>query len=206
MRSSVDNNYDGRILVVPRTGNLLVSQPALQDPVFERSVVMMMDVDLGEKNTGSMALMLNKCLESVDIHDVFNDWHFQGPTPHLFLGGPVDHERLFVLHKLGERLGDCVEVCEGVYIGGDIDLIKEYVEGGYPVEGIMRFFLGYCGWGSQQLKDELEENVWAVARLTANNKANLLVGSGEDYWRRVVSEMGDAYHHWLSIPQHPEFN
>ena len=63
-----------------------------------------------------------------------------------------------------------------MYIGGDFDCMIDYVNAGYPLEGFVRFCLGYSGWDVGQLDDELKNNVWAVTSM--KDADTILQGSG----------------------------
>ena len=66
-------------------GQLLVATPALVDPNFERSVVLLLDHD----EDGSLGVLLNRP-SPVPVRDILPDWHELADEPSvLFLGGPV---------------------------------------------------------------------------------------------------------------------
>ena len=80
----------------------------------------------------------------------------------------------------------------------------DYVNSDYPIEGAVRFYLGYSGWDVGQLDDELKQNVWAVAPIS--DAENLLLGSDDGYWHGQVRTMGQKYKGWLYHPQNPALN
>ena len=81
----------------------------------------------------------------------------------LFLGGPVGTQMMFYMHTLGpEVVPEAIEVGDGVWFGGDFDAIKRYVELGAPVEGRIKFIVGYSGWEKDQIASELQRHDWAV--------------------------------------------
>ena len=91
-----------------------------------------------------------------------------------------------------------------LYIGGRFKDIIDYVNADYPVEGNVRFYLGYSGWDIGQLDNELLENVWAVAPIV--DAGQLLLGGDDGYWHDQVRSMGYNYRGWLYHPQNPRLN
>ena len=84
----------------------------------------------------------------------------------VYCGGPMANDRLFFLHTLGEVIPGCRKIKDNLFVGGDFDAVMEYVNLGYPLEGYLRFFLGYSGWSRLQLDEEISNRVWAVTEST----------------------------------------
>lgn len=183
----------------PVKGDILVAEPMLAEPYFKRSVVLLLD---DAPDGGNLGLTLN-IATPVTLQDLFPNWD-NGKHIRIFSGGPVETDRLFVLHTLGDRFSGAVEVARGIYVGGNLDEIVDYVNSGEDAEGKIRFFLGYSGWSKNQLTKEILENSWAVNSWPASDE--MLIGQGNAYWRREVERLGDKYRSWLLIPQNPEFN
>ena len=85
-----------------------------------------------------------------------------------------------------------------------IEKLIDYIEKGNPYEGKIRFYLGYSGWGSGQLENEISRNTWTVNNLPEPD--TLLYGSGASFWREQVKQLGPDYRSWLMVPPHPSFN
>ena len=183
----------------PHMGSLLVSEPLMEDNYFARSAILVLDEP---EAGGHFGLILNKPTE-MTLKDLMPDWE-QGDRIPIFCGGPVDLQRMFLLHTLGDKLGASAEVLPGIYVGADLDKIIEYIEEGGEVDGRLRFFLGYCGWSPGQLADEINRKSWAVNALP--QCSNLLKGEGVDYWSREVKDLGEDYRGWLVVPTDPSLN
>ena len=183
----------------PHMGSLLIAEPLLDDQYFARSVILVLDEPV---EGGHFGLILNKPTEFT-LHSLMPDWN-EGKRIPIFCGGPVDLQRMFLLHTLGEQLGSNTEVLPGVYVGADLDKIIDYVENGGEIEGKLRFFLGYCGWAPNQLKGEIRGKTWAVNSLPQSQ--NLLKGEGLAYWHREVRDLGEDYRGWLVVPEDPSLN
>lgn len=179
-------------------GTLLVAEPLLGEPHFQRAVVCVIEHTTQQ---GSLGLVLNKPIgcyldELVDI-----------TTTHkieVFCGGPVDENRLFFIHTLGSLISNSIPLGNDLYIGGDFDAMIAYVNRGYEVEDKVRFFLGYSGWSYEQLQHEVAEGVWVIAPESVAQ--HHLIGKGDLYWRNIVKNQGEEYHSWLTYPKSPSYN
>lgn len=183
----------------PHSGSLLISEPLLDDNYFARSAILVLDEPV---DGGHFGLILNKRTE-MTLHELMPDWETGKRVP-IYCGGPVDLQRMFLLHTLGERLGSVTEVLPGIYVGADLDKIIDYLDSGGEVDGKLRFFLGYCGWSPGQLDAEINGKNWAVNALPQSHR--LLQGDGVEYWNREVKDLGDEYRGWLVVPTDPSLN
>lgn len=94
----------------PARGSLLVAKPTVQDYMFGRTVIMVVDHD---SENGTMGLIVNK-LSGLLLHDVLPDAASLGIDIPLYVGGPVHTDMLFILHTLGEQLiPDSLQVARG---------------------------------------------------------------------------------------------
>lgn len=185
--------------VDPKPGHLLLAEPMMLDPNFYRSAILVLD---REDDGSHLGLILNRELPAT-VDAIIADWPGTENMP-LFNGGPVEIDRLFLLHRLGRIVDDSIEILPGIYTGGNADQIRDYIASGAETDGMIRFFIGYSGWGTGQLTKELLENSWAVN--VNPDAADLLRGSGEEFWRREVGRIGSDYRSWLNIPAHPSLN
>lgn len=177
----------------PTKGCILLAEPMMTEPVFERSAVLLLDTD---REKGDLGLVLNKPTGTT-LRDILPEWQ-GGEDVMLFQGGPVDWRRLFMLHTMGDYFTGSEEIIPGLYVGGDIDEIVAYVSSGLPVEGRLRFFMGYSGWTCDQLQSEILRNSWAV--VSPERGDDLLCGEGDQYWRREVEKLGESHRSWLTVP------
>lgn len=185
---------------LPVRGSLLVAKPTVDDFFFKHSLVLMVDGDEGD---GAMGVMVNHYM-GYNLRDILPDIESTEEIP-LFLGGPVGTQMLFYIHTLGpEVIPEAIGVGDNVWFGGDFEAVKRYVELGAPIEGRIKFIVGYSSWGKDQLASELERHDWAV--LNQGDK-QLIMGDGDDdLWREAVSRFGNRYRLWLSLPNDPTNN
>lgn len=184
---------------IPAEGMLLVSEPFLHEEYFNHSVILLVDY---EKGGNAMGVVLNNPTK-YSLQELITDVTTEDPIP-VYCGGPLADDRLFFLHTFGDLIPESRLVCDGLWVGGSFEAMRRIVNDGYPVEGNIRFFLGYSGWSENQLDSELANNVWAVAGTP--DAHTLLRGYGDSYWHERVRAMGPGYKGWLYHPQDPMNN
>jgi len=180
----------------PSKGRLLISEPFMGDYYFGRSVIL-----LAEHNEeGSFGVILNKPV-SAKFNEVLKDFpDFDAP---MYLGGPVETDSLFYIHTLGEQLEGATEILDGLYWGGDIEVLKELILLKKIDSKDVRFFIGYSGWGAEQLNTELKRNSWVITR---SSKKRVLSTDPMMMWEKFLSKMGDNYKYWNKFPIDPTMN
>lgn len=179
------------------TGSLMVSQPFLRERYFKHAVVSVIDHSPGGN---PMGVVLNNCT-ALTLNDLLEELSDTAPVP-VYCGGPVGQDRLFFIHTLGpDIIAGATEYAPGLYVGGDMDAMTGYLRQGYPVQGTVRFFLGYSGWEPGQLEQEIDDEVWAVAPAkTGITPETLLTLHGDAMWHTVVRAMGRHYRLWNLHP------
>lgn len=180
-----------------KQGDLLLSDPFLEDPNFSRSVVL-----ISEKNdAGFVGFILNKKVENIVVSDVLDvDFDFEAD---LYYGGPVDSDKLYFIHCYGKELEGSEEVVNGVFLGGDFDKLTELARLGIVKPNKVRFFLGYSGWDIEQLPEELNQNSWIS---TFSAKYDIFTLNPSTLWKYVLEDMGGKYKMISNFPEDPRLN
>lgn len=184
-----------------KPGALLLSEPFLQESCFFRSTILLVE----HNEWGSMGLVLNK-QTPLTLESIFPDLCDYGlPSIPIFCGGPIDHQRLFYLHKFGKKISFSTEVGNGIYIGGEFDdIVAQLRTHRSNITQDILFCLGYSGWDSHQLKQETDENVWVITHpRTIHFEACY---QEDEFWRSSVKQLGAPYTTWLSYPRLPYLN
>ena len=184
--------------VLPKKGNILISEPFLCDQYFERSVVLL--VEHGEEY-GTMGFVLNKPIKE-KLNDFFPELNDLEPVP-LFKGGPVSANRLYFIHSLGDIIPGALPVRDGLYFDGDFDVVKAYLLNGHTAKGTIKFFLGYSGWEQAQLLQEIDHNSWLVGKL---DEPEIFKEEGDICWKKSLQALGDKYRSWANFPKRPFMN
>jgi len=182
----------------PQKGYLLIAEPFMSGAYFSRSVIILIE----HGNQGSMGMVLNK-RTSLFINDFFAGMEDMSSIP-VYLGGPVATDHLYFIHSLGDIIPDCVKITEDLYFGGDFESIIYYILNGNPVDGMLRFFLGYSGWSENQLSDEIKDDSWLVGKPIPSSL--IMQAEGEMFWKSTVESVGGIYKAWVNFPKHVILN
>jgi len=184
-------------LVEPSRGDLLISEPYLPDPNFDRTVVLICEND----ENGTIGFVLNKKAH-VSLTDVMDD--LSGTQADLFVGGPVQQDTLHFIHRSDELKDQANQVIEGLYWGGDYDKLASLINTHKLNNDDIRFFVGYSGWSEGQLLSELQEKSWIVFQ---NPSPELIFDTdAEGLWQAVLKKMGGKFKLISNYPTDPRLN
>jgi len=144
------------------TNQFLIAMPGMVDEAFAGAVVYLCE----HSEKGALGLMINKPVD-IRLRNLFEKVDLSlesselGEQP-VFFGGPVQTERGFVLH---ERQGEgaspfssTLSVPGGLEMTTSKDVLEAMAQGGGPRRVLVT--LGYSGWATGQLEDELSRNGW----------------------------------------------
>jgi putative transcriptional regulator len=184
------------ILLKPKQGRLLIAEPSiLDDDAFNRSIIL-----LTEYNTkNAIGFIVNKPL-SFTVNDLIPEINCSFT---VYQGGPVEQDNLYFIHKIPELIPDSIEVDTGIFWGGNFDSLKELLNSQHLKSTDIRFFLGYSGWGTTQLKEELEINSWFVSE---NDYPNILATDTSTIWKNKLLQKGGEYKIWANAPGNIQLN
>lgn len=181
----------------PKQGDILISEPLMNDFHFGRSVVLLVDHSEAD---GTFGVIVNKQLD-VSVNQLVDDFpDFDAP---IYLGGPVAEDQIFFMHTLGNLIPDACKIMEGLYWGGDNKTLDTLIATGIANEDNVRFFLGYSGWESGQLVGELVRNSWLVSHVSTDR---LLTTTPSKMWETYVNNLGKDYEMWKHFPMNAEDN
>lgn len=176
--------------------HLLCAVPQLQDPNFERSVVLML-----EHNTkGALGLVVNNPLPNTmaEVADGLDlEWLGEDEQT-VRLGGPVEPMRGWIVHDQAAWDPTADEILPGIYLTTSLEPVTRAgrTRIGVPGSNFM-FLLGYAGWQSAQLEDEIAAGSWVAVPLAEEPAAYSGVGpqflfetDPDDMWDRALRSIG----------------
>lgn len=180
-----------------KKGHLLISEPSnLGDLSFNRSVVLLADHD----ENGSVGFIINKPL-NYTIRDLVPEIN---ATFKIYNGGPVEQDNLYFIHNVPELIPNSLEISNGIYWGGDFASTRDLINQGVIHKDNIRFFLGYSGWNSNQLQQEMNTNAWIIS---TNSYENKIIGKvTTNFWKEKILELGGNYLIWSNAPENPSLN
>lgn len=169
-------------------GQLLLAMPGMEDQRFRRSVILLCE----HSDDGAMGIVINKPINDIDLSQVLDqlDLDIPPPTPgmklpEVFLGGPVNPSRGFVLHSSDVSVASSVPVTDQIRLSSDMDIMQKIAENTGPDRQIVA--LGYAGWEPEQLMAEIKENVW----ITAPADLDIIFADDSfDKWEMAIKRMG----------------
>jgi putative transcriptional regulator len=184
------------ILNTPSKGSLLAAQPYLGDPHFEQTVILL--TEHGEE--GSVGFVVNKSLE-IDFDDLVLKFpKFQSKIYH---GGPVQEDNLYFIHRKGDLIPGSIQIHGDLYWGGDIDPLKDLISMKLIGPQDIRFFLGYSGWTSGQLMDEVRNHSWIILE---SDTVSVLDDSPDALWSKIMHLAGGDFPLFANGPEDPMLN
>lgn len=183
-------------MIEPAAGILLISDPFLKDPNFSRTVVLLCD----HKEEGSFGLVLNRSFDHT-LDELITE--LEGYHVPVYYGGPVQVDTLHFLHQLPDEIPGGQEISNGIYWGGDFDTVVHQLKNGTLDLSKIRFYLGYSGWSSGQLHDEIKVKSWLT--VTATRKLIFNTETG-DIWKDAIKSMGGPYKQIIHYPIDPQLN
>jgi putative transcriptional regulator len=180
-----------------KKGTVLLAEPFMQDPNFRRAVVLVCE---NNKTDGTVGFVLNKPLQ-MKINELIED--FPEIESQVFYGGPVATDTIHYVHDVGEILDESTLVMPGVFWGGDFEKLKFLVESKLVLPHNIRFFVGYSGWSSGQLKEELGYKSWIISKMHANY---IFKSKPKHLWQQVMFNLGDTFSVIAQIPETHSLN
>jgi len=138
--------------------HFLIAMPHLGDPNFFHTVTYLCE----HTEKGAMGLVINRPLD-ITLTDIFEQMSIETKADEfdhipVFMGGPVEQERGFVLHQPAGDWEASQTVTEQVAITSSRDILEAIARHEGPDQFVI--VLGYAGWGSGQLEQELADNAW----------------------------------------------
>jgi putative transcriptional regulator len=186
--------YKNRL--TPAKGRLLISEPYLGDPNFERTIIL-----LCEHNTeGSFGFVLNRPAEPM-VGDVVED--LRKINAPVYIGGPVQQDTLHYVHRIGD-LAEAIPVGEGIFWGGNFEQLVSWIDLGKVTTPDIRFFLGYSGWSPGQLDEEMGAQSWIVSNNLSRD--SLFDMPSAAMWQEVLRQLGGRFRMYSNYPADPRLN
>ena len=177
-----------------KKGNILISKPLLNDDYFGESVVLLTDY-----HKEVVGFIINKPSD-LHLNDVIED--FPEFDAHIYYGGPVAPDNLYFIHRAPEKITGSIPIVNDLFWGGDFEQVKELINKGEINATEIRFFLGYSGWDSHQLDEEIDSNSWIIDELDGS----LFQWDINKLWKQCVSNNEKDYQIWIGAPKDIRLN
>jgi putative transcriptional regulator len=140
------------------SNHFLIAMPALSDPNFHHTATLICE----HNRDGALGLVINRPTE-LHLGDILDHMDIETSSKTVasqpvFMGGPVQNDRGFVLHEPLGNWEATLQVSEHTGITSSRDILEAIACGDGPDRSFIT--LGYAGWGAGQLEEELAANAW----------------------------------------------
>jgi putative transcriptional regulator len=136
------------------TGHFLIAMPSLNDGFFNQAVTYICEHD----ENGSFGIIINQQTDITPKEMAIETETSYDDTQPVFIGGPVDQGRGFILHRPSGNWQSSLKVNDSVTLTTSKDILQAIVKNEGPEECIVA--LGYAGWAAGQLDHEMAGNTW----------------------------------------------
>ena len=159
-------------------GKLLVASRNLGDPLFAKTVILLVRYDaqgvLGLFLNRRTAIPLSRALESMKAAKNRSD--------PVYLGGPVETPAVFGLFQSAAKIEGAEHIFDGVYLITSKPLFEQTLTA-RPDAGVFHVYLGYAGWTQEQLKKEVELGAWFIFPAEAST---VFKADPDSLWREMI--------------------
>lgn len=152
----------GRTWAQPAAGRFLIATRQVQGG-FAQTVILLVDVDAG----GAMGVIVNHPTKLPLAKLLPDIAALRGRREPVYLGGPVQPDRLMLLIRSKTAPPDATRVTGDVYASGSVATLRAVA--GKKRGATFRAYVGYAGWAAGQLESEVARGDWVVAPSDADS-------------------------------------
>ena len=181
------------------TKQLLIAMPSMEDPNFSRTVTIICE----HNQDGAMGIIVNQpttlfvdeLLNNLDENETAtkdaqdtsaNNTKRNEP---VYAGGPVQIDRGFILHDSDKQWESTHIIGNDLSLTTSEDILIAIARGKGPEHFLIA--LGYAGWGTGQLEQEISANAW----LTVPYEADIIFDTPIDQrWQSAATKIGIDLH------------
>jgi putative transcriptional regulator len=163
---------------------LLLSMPQMADPNFTRTVVLVCDYTAED---GAFGLVVNRQMDEPACEVVRTNPPVRvDPNLRLWVGGPVDPQRTWVLTSDAQGPGDEQrEIAPGVVLSVSQSLALQVLQ--EPPSSHTKLVVGYAGWRPGQLEHELAESAWLTMEV---DPTLIFAVPAKRMWEEAIRRLG----------------
>ncbi len=164
------------------SGKFLIAVPGLEDPNFKHTVVLICE----HSGEGAFGIVVNRIfmnsfrplLKALELKRTVVD------AP-VYYGGPVKPEQGYIIYSPFDEKYGAIKIAEELAVTASKEILLDIAEGRGPERFL--FSLGFSGWSSNQLDQELMTDSWLIAPLDADILFNAPVA---DRWKLAANSIG----------------
>ena len=171
-------------------GQFLIAMPGMDDERFKKSVVLITSYS----DEGAKGLIINKPTDILSYKEIIeknsqdidlDEINFNKDVG-VFYGGPVDLERVIILHSNDYSMSETKKISNtNCSITGSKKILPLLLDSKLPSKS--KLFIGCSEWQSGQLESEIKSSDWLIW----NSDNNIIFEESTDLvWLKVISSMG----------------
>lgn len=169
------------------TGKFLIASPhCFSNDVFNESLIYITSHNVEE---GAVGLIINRLVSKAPFQSVMtmlkNESINVNSSLPIFMGGPVEPERGFILHTAEYNKNLLLSCPNNLAVSSNIEILKD-IAGGYGPKSSL-FVLGYTGWEKGQLNQEIRSNMWLIADY---DPEVMFLPNHEEKWSYALKSIG----------------
>lgn len=159
-------------------GKILVADRSLRDPHFIGTVIVLIDYD----DDGAVGVILNRQSETPVTRVLDGVKEAAGRKDLMFEGGPVETKSVLALTRSHEKRDGLRHLFGDVYAILNEGPLKKTLATGAGSD-LLRFYLGYAGWGPGQLDDEVDAGAWHILK---GDASTVFDSDPDSLWDRLT--------------------
>ena len=163
-------------------GQLILDNGKLRGSFFHRTVILICQHD----SEGAFGLVLNRPVTTTAkiVPQAEPDAATEQEIE-VWIGGPVEPERSWILLNDPGLDENAVKVCDGVYLSTSARVLQHVIVD--PDQSRARLIAGYAGWGPGQLDEEVAASAW----LTGDIDLDIVFHTPPaEMWERAIRRLG----------------
>ncbi|AHF00666.1 hypothetical protein THIAE_01785 [Thiomicrospira aerophila AL3] len=168
---------------------ILIANPSLDNSWFEKTVIYIAE-DSDQQTTG---LVLNKP-HQFKVSDLLDYFSFSPAGSaetrpelgeHVRLGGPVDKEHGFILHRHRNNWPNSINLDDGLVLSTSEAFLKAIAAD--EAERPYLVFLGVASWHPGQLTEEIQRNSWLTCPYDPAIVFDVPI---DQHWQHALASLG----------------
>lgn len=178
-------------------GTFLIATPDVESGIFFRSVLLLCE----HSPNGSFGIIINKMLDLELPEEILTIDQLNHERVSIRAGGPVQTNQMMLLHSSGKIPDQIIEICEGVFLGGDLQFLQEAISDQNGPKLLLCF--GYAGWQAGQLEREFLDGGWFLCPASFKH---IFETPADKLWQELLRELGGRYATLSMIPEDLDVN
>ena len=155
----------------------LVAMPNLNDSIFKKSIVLLCE----HNQEGSMGLIINKPMKAKKNQTKL----INSLETKLYFGGPVNLNTCFILHDSNYATKETLQISKELSLTSNEKIVGDLNKGCGP--DIFRLNIGYAGWSTGQLEEEIKNGDWLLTPASSKFIFNVPYNK---MWENCTDDLG----------------